>query len=61
MEMVQFSYSQLSTLLGVGAPLLMIDRLKILEDGSAVGIRQVTMNDAVFQGHFPGTPVMPRR
>lgn len=55
----QLNYTELSAVLGVKAPLLMIDRLKFLEDGSAMGIRQVTMNDAVFQGHFPGTPVMP--
>ena len=56
---MQFNYSELSALLGVKAPLLMIDRLKVVDDGSAVGIRQVTMNDVIFQGHFPGTPVMP--
>ena len=59
MEMIQYNYSELGALLGVKVPLLMIDRLKSLEDGSVLGIRQVTMNDAIFQGHFPGTPVMP--
>lgn len=41
-------------------PFLFIDRIENFKPGkSAVGIKQVTMNDYFFQGHFPGHPVMP--
>lgn len=40
-------------------PFLLVDR--ILESGEdyIVGIKNVTMNEPFFQGHFPGVPVMP--
>jgi 3-hydroxyacyl-[acyl-carrier-protein] dehydratase len=41
-------------------PLLLIDRIIELTPGeSAVAIKNVTMNEPQFQGHFPGHPVMP--
>jgi len=41
-------------------PMLMIDRLVDVRLGhSAIGIKNVTMNEHFFQGHFPGHPVMP--
>ena len=41
-------------------PFLLIDRLVELDDEqSGVGIKNVTMNEPFFQGHFPGHPVMP--
>ncbi|HEX6289313.1 MAG TPA: 3-hydroxyacyl-ACP dehydratase FabZ [Herpetosiphonaceae bacterium] len=41
-------------------PFLLIDRILELEEGKrAVGLKQVTMNEPFFQGHFPGQPVMP--
>lgn len=41
-------------------PMLMIDRLEdIVSDHSAVGIKNVTLNEPAFQGHFPGRPIMP--
>lgn len=41
-------------------PFLLVDRIIHLEQGKkAVGIRNVTINDYFFQGHFPGKPVMP--
>jgi len=41
-------------------PFLLIDRVKeIIPDSSAVGIKNVTMNEPHFQGHFPGAPIMP--
>ena len=41
-------------------PFLLVDRVEEI-DGyqSAVGIKNVTMNEPHFQGHFPGLPVMP--
>ncbi|EAU46228.1 MULTISPECIES: 3-hydroxyacyl-ACP dehydratase FabZ [Salipiger] len=41
-------------------PFLLVDRVVEI-DGykSAVGIKNVTMNEPHFQGHFPGQPIMP--
>jgi 3-hydroxyacyl-[acyl-carrier-protein] dehydratase len=41
-------------------PFLLVDRLIELEEGKrAVGIKNVTINEPFFQGHFPGNPIMP--
>lgn len=41
-------------------PFLMVDRVINLKRGeSAVGVKNVTMNEPQFMGHFPGFPVMP--
>ncbi len=41
-------------------PFLFVDRIISLEKGKrAVGIKNVTINDYFFNGHFPGRPVMP--
>lgn len=41
-------------------PFLLVDRIIELEPMQrAVGIKNVTMTEAHFQGHFPGQPVMP--
>ncbi len=41
-------------------PFLFVDYIEELEEGkSAVGYKNVTMNEYFFQGHFPGEPVMP--
>ncbi len=41
-------------------PMLLVDRIiEIEEDRRIVGIKNVTINEPFFQGHFPGHPVMP--
>lgn len=41
-------------------PFLLIDKLVDVVPGeSAVGVKNVTVNEPFFQGHFPGHPVMP--
>ncbi len=41
-------------------PFLLVDRVIELEKGKrAIGIKNVTMNDGFFQGHFPTKPIMP--
>jgi len=41
-------------------PFLLIDRVVSLEEGRSVeGIKNVTINEPFFQGHFPGYPIMP--
>ena len=41
------------------APFLMIDRIFHCDEKSVAGIKNVTMNEPFFQGHFPEEPVMP--
>jgi len=41
-------------------PFLLVDRIEGLEVGKRViGIKNVTINEPFFQGHFPGRPIMP--
>jgi beta-hydroxyacyl-ACP dehydratase FabZ len=40
-------------------PFLLVDRIVEMEPERIVGIKQVTLNEPFFQGHFPDFPVMP--
>jgi beta-hydroxyacyl-ACP dehydratase FabZ len=41
-------------------PMLLVDRILELEPGKrAVGLKNVTINEEFFQGHFPDRPIMP--
>jgi 3-hydroxyacyl-[acyl-carrier-protein] dehydratase len=42
-------------------PFLLVDKILTLdlEKGSIVGQKNLTINEAFFQGHFPGAPIMP--
>lgn len=40
-------------------PFLLIDRILELSETHVVGMKNVTMNESFFVGHFPGAPVMP--
>src|SRR5215469_1998401 len=40
-------------------PFLLVDRIEELEAGRIVGIKNVTVNEPFFNGHFPNFPVMP--
>ena len=41
-------------------PMLLVDRVVEIDgDRKAVGIKSVTINEPFFQGHYPGTPIMP--
>jgi UDP-3-O-[3-hydroxymyristoyl] N-acetylglucosamine deacetylase/3-hydroxyacyl-[acyl-carrier-protein] dehydratase len=37
----------------------MVDRIAMVEGNRIVGVKNVTANEAYFQGHFPGHPIMP--
>jgi len=40
-------------------PFLMVDRIVKIEGNVIVGVKNVTINEPFFQGHFPGHPIMP--
>jgi 3-hydroxyacyl-[acyl-carrier-protein] dehydratase len=41
-------------------PFLLVDKIVDLKPGeSAMGVKNVTINEPFFQGHFPGQPIMP--
>lgn len=51
---------QLQAILPHRYPFLLVDRIVELEEGKrAVGLKNVTINEAFFKGHFPQYPVMP--
>ena len=41
-------------------PFLLVDKILELDEGKSIkGIKNVTINEPFFQGHFPGNPIMP--
>jgi UDP-3-O-[3-hydroxymyristoyl] N-acetylglucosamine deacetylase/3-hydroxyacyl-[acyl-carrier-protein] dehydratase len=40
-------------------PFLMVDRVAKIEGNKIIGVKNVTINEPFFQGHFPGHPIMP--
>lgn len=40
-------------------PFLMVDKIIELNENKVVGVKNVTINESIFQGHFPGNPVFP--
>jgi UDP-3-O-[3-hydroxymyristoyl] N-acetylglucosamine deacetylase/3-hydroxyacyl-[acyl-carrier-protein] dehydratase len=55
-----YDIRRISNLLPHRYPFLLVDRVTELEHGRrGVGIKNVTINEPFFQGHWPGRPVMP--
>lgn len=50
---------QIMNILPHRPPFLFIDRILEMSDSHVVGLKNVTMNESFFIGHFPGAPVMP--
>ena len=40
-------------------PFLLVDKITYLDESEVVGVKNVTVNEDFFNGHFPGNPVMP--
>src|SRR5471030_2782331 len=40
-------------------PFLMVDRILKIDGNKITGVKNVTINEPFFQGHFPGHPIMP--
>lgn len=51
--------NQIMEMLPHRPPFLLVDKIYELSDTHVVGIKNVTMNEPFFEGHFPGEPVMP--
>ena len=51
--------NQIMEMLPHRQPFLMIDKIFELTDSGVIGMKNVTMNESFFAGHFPGSPVMP--
>ena len=57
---VVFDINAISEILPHRYPFLLVDKIVSLEiDRKIVGVKNVSMNEHFFQGHFPGQPVMP--
>jgi 3-hydroxyacyl-[acyl-carrier-protein] dehydratase len=57
---VSLNIEQIMEILPHRYPMLLVDRVEELEPGKrAVGYKNVTMNEQIFQGHYPGKPIMP--
>lgn len=54
-----FDINQISKMLPHRFPFLLLDKVIELSDRHVVGVKNVTMNEWFFQGHFPGNPIMP--
>ena len=50
---------QIQALLPHRFPFLLVDRVVELDEEKVVALKNVTINEPFFQGHFPGHPVMP--
>ena len=57
--MAQLDIVEIQKILPHRYPFLLVDKIEELEETRIIGIKNVTMNEPFFQGHFPGYPVMP--
>ncbi len=59
-QKVVYGITEIMKLLPHRYPFLLVDRIVELEpEKRIVGLKNVTINEQFFQGHFPGAPVMP--
>ncbi|NLY56778.1 MAG: 3-hydroxyacyl-ACP dehydratase FabZ [Firmicutes bacterium] len=57
---VAVNIREIQAILPHGYPFLLLDRVLEFEKGvRAVGIKNLTINEAFFNGHYPGNPIMP--
>ncbi len=54
-----FDINSISRLLPHRYPFLLVDKIIELTDTHVVGVKNVTINEPFFQGHFPGNPIFP--
>mgnify|MGYP001589467601 CR=1 FL=1 len=56
---VPFGTEEIKKILPHRYPFLLVDRIVEMKESTAVGIKNVTINEPFFQGHFPNRPIMP--
>ncbi|HRC33049.1 MAG TPA: bifunctional UDP-3-O-[3-hydroxymyristoyl] N-acetylglucosamine deacetylase/3-hydroxyacyl-ACP dehydratase [Bacteroidia bacterium] len=54
-----YDINKISSILPHRFPFLLVDKILELTDTRVVGLKNVTMNEWFFEGHFPGNPIMP--
>ena len=60
MEKKSYDIRQIQEIIPHRYPFLFVDRIEeVIPGKSAVGIKNITMNEYFFQGHFPKEPVLP--
>jgi UDP-3-O-[3-hydroxymyristoyl] N-acetylglucosamine deacetylase / 3-hydroxyacyl-[acyl-carrier-protein] dehydratase len=59
MQVPKFDINQVMKILPHRPPFLLIDKIMYMDERTTIGIKNVTMNEAFFVGHFPDEPVMP--
>ncbi|OOL96611.1 3-hydroxyacyl-[acyl-carrier-protein] dehydratase FabZ [Clostridium acetobutylicum] len=60
MFLLSLSIEQIMEIIPHRYPMLLVDRVEEIEPGKrAVGYKNVTFNEQIFQGHYPGKPIMP--
>jgi beta-hydroxyacyl-ACP dehydratase FabZ len=57
--MASMDIYEISAVLPHRYPMLMVDRIIEITEDSVTGLKNVTVNEPHFMGHFPGYPVMP--
>jgi UDP-3-O-[3-hydroxymyristoyl] N-acetylglucosamine deacetylase/3-hydroxyacyl-[acyl-carrier-protein] dehydratase len=54
-----YSITDIEKMLPHRFPFLMIDKIMEIKEDSIVGVKNITMNEPIFTGHFPGNPIFP--
>ena len=54
-----FDINQIKKILPHRNPFLLVDKITYMDKWIVTGIKNVTMNEAFFVGHFPDEPIMP--
>jgi UDP-3-O-[3-hydroxymyristoyl] N-acetylglucosamine deacetylase/3-hydroxyacyl-[acyl-carrier-protein] dehydratase len=54
-----FNSEQIKTMLPHRYPFLLIDKIVEMNDKVVIGVKNITINEYIFQGHFPGNPIFP--
>ena len=56
----EYNIQKIMSLLPHRYPFLLVDRiLELVPDEKIIALKNVTINEPFFQGHFPGSPIMP--
>ena len=60
LEKTKFDINDIIKILPHRYPFILIDKIEIVDPGiSLTALKNVTINEPFFQGHFPGQPIMP--